>query len=216
MEFFSISEFKPLTTQKGEADYRSPAVDACSVSWFVKAPYWSDPQWRARSWTTAAGCGSCCSRRSPRSSAGWTCAGGVGTPARPWTRHTASAQSQLQGTGQLWASLPLCQGPWHPPHLPMAFPSSLVEPVNILQQTQQLGFQLRAHRSPYSSALQEQLSTSGGTSQSSTPWALHPLNPCSLAALHAYFLSLSILLPAPSHSLPRPSYAGTLIWVTAC
>lgn len=38
--------------------------------------------------------------------------------------------------------------------------------------------------------------------QFSMPWTLHPLYSCSLAAVHASFLSLSILFPAPSHSLP--------------
>ena len=59
-------------------------------------PYWSDLQSHAIFGTIAAECDSCCSMRSPRSSVSWTCEGGGGRPARPWTRHTTSGQSQLQ------------------------------------------------------------------------------------------------------------------------
>lgn len=59
-------------------------------------PCWSDLRWPAKCVTTADGCGSCCSRRSPLSSADWTCAAGAQRPARPWTPHIANVQSQLE------------------------------------------------------------------------------------------------------------------------
>lgn len=59
-------------------------------------PCWSDLRWPAKCVTTANGCGSCCNRRSPLSSADWTCAAGAQRPARPWTPHIANVQSQLE------------------------------------------------------------------------------------------------------------------------
>lgn len=87
------------------------------------------------------------------------------------------------------------------------------------------------HKSPLQLRVQQKVSTSEGTPQSSMHELCTPLYPCSLAAVHAPALSLSILssctqsqstllLPHCRNrhrltSLPRPSYAGTLIWVTA-
>lgn len=123
-------------------------------------------------------------------------------PARPWKQHTATAQSQLHRRSLLWARLLQGQGPCNPPYVPMAFPSSLVEPVNILRNKyRSWSFSCAATRVSYKLVLQQKVSTSGGTSQSSMPWTLHLLYSCSLAAVHAFFLSLSILFPAPSHSL---------------
>ena len=54
-----------------------------------RSPCWSGRRCVARCVTTASGCGPCCSRRSPQSSAGWTCAGGWSLPARLMTLGTA-------------------------------------------------------------------------------------------------------------------------------
>ena len=53
------------------------------------SPCWSGRRCVARCVTTASGCGPCCSRRSPQSSAGWTCVGGWSLPARLMTLGTA-------------------------------------------------------------------------------------------------------------------------------
>lgn len=108
---------------------------------FAMLPYWSDRQSRAICGTTAAWCDSCCSRRSPRSSASWTCEDGGGRPVHPWTQHTASGQSQLQArpntreaslvTGGHTGGFCSCHRQLG--HIPIAFPSSLVDPVKILE-----------------------------------------------------------------------------------
>lgn len=74
---------------------------------------------------------------SPLSSAGWTCVDGVGKPAHPWTQHTAIGQSQL-GSKTHYCKFRMlhCESSCNPTrqhtHIPIAFPSSLVDPVNIL------------------------------------------------------------------------------------
>lgn len=107
-------------------------------------PCWSDLQSHAIFGTTAVGSDSCCSTISPQSSVSWTCGGDGGKPAHPWTRHTASGQNQLQArTNNTCEALLVMVRQSQSQHeafvvvrgvtyIPIAFPSSLVDPVKIL------------------------------------------------------------------------------------